>query len=296
MNSIRHNSIRHIWWSCVVAIAGGLALGACVEGAPHDKVGAAAFGQSNGPLTDDSDFAPAGAQEVTAGSGVPDEQPVQQPTAGTGTTPMMTAGTGGTRPVVNTGGSGGKAMQPTGGSGGMTGTGGSGAAGTGAGGTGETTPTTASGGQLTVTFTSVSQGGRYSPRNVGAVWIETGSGTFVKTFERWAGVRATHLSVWAGASGGWGSFFGGGNTEDKADAVSRATLSRHEAHMVTWDMHDLKGQVVPDGKYKIGVEVADDNFATAGSGYVEFEKSPSGTMVMAPDQTPFTGLVIKYQP
>ena len=43
------------------------------------------------------------------------------------------------------------------------------------------------------------------------------------------------------------------------DAISRATLRRHEKHMLTWDMKDLMGQVVPDGKYKVGIEVTEDN-------------------------------------
>ena len=118
----------------------------------------------------------------------------------------------------------------------------------------------------------------------------------MKTIERWAGIRANHLTRWAQASGGWGSFFGGGNTADRMDAISRATLSRHEAHMMTWDMKDLMDQVVPDGKYKVGIEVTEDNRVPGANALIEFDKGPAGSMVMPPDQEPFSGLVIQYQP
>ncbi|HKU43148.1 MAG TPA: DUF2271 domain-containing protein, partial [Polyangiales bacterium] len=151
-------------------------------------------------------------------------------------------------------------------------------------------------GKLSVAFKSVSLGGRYAPRNVGAVWIETSSGMFVKTLERWAGIRGVHLTRWTMASGGWGSLFGGGNTADMMDAVSRATLRNHEMHQVMWDMQDASGKTVPDGKYNVMIEVADDNFAASASGSTAFEKGPAPQTVMAPDKSPYAGLVVTYQP
>jgi len=48
-----------------------------------------------------------------------------------------------------------------------------------------------------VRFTSVGHGGRYQPRNIGAVWIETASGEFVKTiYQRILQLRAeTELAL-----------------------------------------------------------------------------------------------------
>jgi hypothetical protein len=151
-------------------------------------------------------------------------------------------------------------------------------------------------GMLTVDFKTVTSGGTYAPRNVGAVWIETGAGMFVKTLERWAGVRANHLSAWNAASGGWGSLFGGGNAADMMDAVSRATLRSHEMHHVTWNMKDAMGKVVPDGMYNLAIECTEDNFRAGPNGKVAFMKASSPQMVMAPDKAPFSGFVLKYQP
>ena len=153
------------------------------------------------------------------------------------------------------------------------------------------------GGKLSVTFKTVAVGGRYAPRNVGAVWIETASGMFVKTLERWAGIRVVHLTRWTMASGGWGSRFdGGGNAADMMDAVSRATLRSHEMHQLMWDMQDASGKPVPDGKYNLMIEVADDNFSASTASSVAFDKGPSPATVMAPDKAPYSGLSINYQP
>jgi hypothetical protein len=155
---------------------------------------------------------------------------------------------------------------------------------------------TGAAGTLTVDFKSVALGGNYAPRNVGAVWIETSSGMFVKTIERWAGIRAVHLTTWTMVSGGWGGFFGGGNAADMMDAVSRATLRSHEMHHVMWNMKDSKGQVVPDGMYNVVIEVADDNRKPSASGKVAFMKGPAPQMATAPDKAPWSGFSLTYQP
>lgn len=161
-------------------------------------------------------------------------------------------------------------------------------------GTGAVAPS--GGGKLTADFKTVALGGQYAPRNVGAVWIETSSGMFVKTLERWAGIRSVHLTRWTMASGGWGSIFGGGNTADMMDAVSRATLRSHEMHHVMWDMQDASGKPVADGKYNLWIEVADDNFRASTSNSVAFDKGPAPASVMAPDKAPFASLSITFQP
>jgi hypothetical protein len=80
------------------------------------------------------------------------------------------------------------------------------------------------------------------------------------------------------------------------DAISRATLRRHEMHQLTWDLMDLQGAPVPDGKYKIKIELADDNFAASAIATVEFEKGPGPMMVMPQDAPPYTGLTVNYRP
>ncbi|MDH5673116.1 MAG: DUF2271 domain-containing protein [Myxococcales bacterium] len=153
----------------------------------------------------------------------------------------------------------------------------------------------ASGGTLTISFTTVDLRGRYAPRNIGAVWVATGSGSFVKTLERWAGVRANHLSKWNAASGGWSSFFGFGATDDELDAVSRATLTSHQMHSLTWDMVGNDGAVVPDGSYKVMVEMTDNETGSA-VGEVAFDKGPGAVNLSGQTSAAFTGFNLDYQP
>jgi len=145
-------------------------------------------------------------------------------------------------------------------------------------------------GTLHVEFTSVSLGGRYSPKNVGAVWLEDASGSYITTLERWAGIRARYLSDWNAASGGWG-FFG----SPEPDAVSQATLTRHESHAVTWDSRDLDGQVLPDGSYTLHIELTDADRAGA-TASIPFEKNTQGFSETPADQMPYTGLSLRYEP
>jgi hypothetical protein len=41
---------------------------------------------------------------------------------------------------------------------------------------------------LTFDVTTKAPGGRYQPRNVGAIWVEDSSGKLVKSLEVWAGI------------------------------------------------------------------------------------------------------------
>lgn len=84
-----------------------------------------------------------------------------------------------------TAGSGSSSTDPSG-------TAGSGGAGSGAdmtaGTGGSTAPADAAGtaaSALSVTLTTVTQGGKYAPLNVGAIWIETTSGQWIDTLEYW---------------------------------------------------------------------------------------------------------------
>ncbi|MCA9690594.1 MAG: DUF2271 domain-containing protein, partial [Myxococcales bacterium] len=128
-------------------------------------------------------------------------------------------------------------------------------------------------------------GGEYSPRNVGAVWIERADGAFVRTLERWAAVREQHLVHWLAASGG-----------DVVDAVTSATLSAHLTHVVTWDLRDAAGLEVSPGEYRVRVEFTERN-SNAGDGPGEQLALPfvlgEGPVVVAPpDQGSFADLLL----
>ncbi|MES1171600.1 MAG: DUF2271 domain-containing protein, partial [Bacteroidota bacterium] len=119
-------------------------------------------------------------------------------------------------------------------------------------------------------------GGRFAPRNVGAVWIERASGEFVRTLEEWGGMRAKWLTNWQSASSG--------NT---VDAVTGATLDRHVTHAARWDLKDAHGCDVPDGPHVLRVELTD----RSGTGAVEsvaFDKSDAPVSLAPADSGPFT--------
>lgn len=297
--SVRRFSARswNLW-------AGALALSlvSCVDARPEDPLGQTQFVSSNVPSS--ADYTAAAA---TGGGGRPSAPPVgASPVAGTGNVVPPPVGATPPPPAAAAAGSGampraGAAAAPSGsmgaagarpGSAGSTALAGMGGASVAA---GAAAPATGQG-MLTVDFKSVTSNGQYAPRNVGAVWIETSSGMFVKTLEKWGNVRANRLTAWNAASGGWGSFFGGGNTADMMDAVSRATLRSHEMHHDTWSMKDATGKVVPDGMYNIVIEVAEDERRAAPVGRAAFVKGPAPQMVNAPDMPPFSGLVLSYQP
>jgi len=266
----------------------GLLFAGCVQGSDTPDMGQAKLvkgGWSPSPAT--SDYAPS----AVAGSGGPTLGPsaLNDPTEPAGVNSGMSGNSAGAAAPPPTGGSAALA-----GAGGAAATGGTGAGGTapaagGAGGAGGTTGAAGSGvdsaptgtpGTLTVSITSDAVGGRYAPRNVGAIWIESGSGKFVKTIERWAAIRMGDLRAWNAASGGWGfEFFGSSSSPDAVDVVSGATMLGAQSHSPSWAMKDVSGMVVPDGPYKVRLEVADGSNATA---EVMFEKGPMPQTVSAP--------------
>ena len=100
--------------------------------------------------------------------------------------------------------------------------------------------------KLTFKVQTAPFGGRYKPKNIGAIWIETSTGTFVKTVERWARIRARFLTRFAASS-----------KNNLVDAVSSATLANHRVHTVTWNLTDVGRKRVPDGAYRLAIELTD---------------------------------------
>ncbi|MET0386420.1 MAG: DUF2271 domain-containing protein [Polyangiales bacterium] len=292
-----------------VCLGFGLVVASCVSAQPQDPLGSSTFVASAQTQSDYVARLPAGSGAAAASGGPAAGQtgtvgsPVAMPVQpGAMTGPVVAgarasgaiaagaAGIQGSSGAPPAAGTRGVAGMPAAGSG-MT----AGMTGATAGAAGSAMPSTAAG-TLTLDFTTVDLDGQYAPRNIGAVWIETASGTFVKTLERWAGIRANHLTTWAMASGGWGSIFGGGNTADQMDAVSRATLRTHGAHHVTWNMKDVSGTLVADGAYNVMIEVTDDERRPSRVAMIAFAKGQDAQQVTAPDMPPYTSLTLSYQP
>jgi hypothetical protein len=124
------------------------------------------------------------------------------------------------------------------------------------------------------------QGGRYAPRNIGAIWIEDGSGKFVRTLEMWAKLRARYLRRFDKAASG-----------DTTDAITSATLDLHRVHELSWDFRDRSGQIVPDGDYTVLVEVTDRD-ATGDSIAIPFKKASGEALPEIADTKHFLELAL----
>lgn len=108
-------------------------------------------------------------------------------------------------------------------------------------------------GKLTVEFKSATAGGKYSPRNVVAVWVEDENGEFVKTLLAYADRRITHLNNWESTTDKKGVKY------DRTDAITGATKSSHETRSCLWDGTDYNKNVVADGNYSLCMELTDKN-------------------------------------
>jgi hypothetical protein len=142
---------------------------------------------------------------------------------------------------------------------------------------------------LTITFQTAPLGQHWGPANIGAVWIEDASGTYIKTIERWAAVRARALYHWLSHAclTSW----------PEMDAVSTATLPNHNAtHSDIWDGKDFKGKLVPDGMYNLFIEVTETETDFGAITMVPFTKGTSPMMVQPPDMTNFKGVSLAYMP
>lgn len=104
-------------------------------------------------------------------------------------------------------------------------------------------------GSLSVNATTSSYNGQYAPHHVVAIWVQSSSGTFVKTLLAKAAVRKTYLSNWLKASSN-------GNT---TDAITGATLNTHGVLTCIWNGMDINGNIVGDGDYNLCIEFTENN-------------------------------------
>ena len=199
--------------------------------------------------------------------------------AGSGGVRVYAAGSGGSAASAAAGGAVGAAGAGAGASAGS-------AASDGSGGSDAAAGTTATTGIQAVSFdvTTLPQGGKYSPRNIGAIWVQSSSGTFVKSLELWARQRRTHLTKFNGAVG----------TAGPVDVTASATLSSHRAHHVSWNLKDRSGASVAPGKYTLLIEVTD--YDGPGKWYaLEFDTSAGAQVVMPASVTYYNGMSLRIE-
>lgn len=148
-------------------------------------------------------------------------------------------------------------------------------------------------GTLTFTFTTPKHtSGNYQTdgRYVLAVWIETQTGTFIKTKMRyWGGNTNDHLPTWQTKSGG--------NT---TDATTGSTLTTFVAKTVTWDGKNVNGTangtLVADGAYRVAVQITWGHGSATATRYFNFTKGPNADVQTPTADTNFTGISLNWQP
>lgn len=141
-------------------------------------------------------------------------------------------------------------------------------------------------GTAVFTVRTVTHNGNYAPDHVLAIWVTNESGQFVQTLKRRAASREQYLYQWISDS----------NRND-VDGTTGATLGSHQTHVLPWDCTDSAGAVVPDGTYRIHVEMTERNGQgpwTADT--LQFVKGPAPASATFPDQTNFRDLSLTYTP
>ena len=137
---------------------------------------------------------------------------------------------------------------------------------------------------LIVSTVTSSAGGPYAPNHVVAIWVENSAGSFVKTLTVYAQARSYDLTNWESISGG-----------NSVDAVTGATQSSHGTIYGSWNGTDTKGVVVPDGTYRLCLELTDKSSAGNFS-FFTFTKG-AGAETLTPSNVPsFSSISIKWVP
>jgi hypothetical protein len=136
--------------------------------------------------------------------------------------------------------------------------------------------------------TTTSYGGRFRPRNVGAIYIENASGGFVKTLNVWGTIELRNLTDWQQLSGG-----------NAVDAVTGATRANAGPVFGSWDCTDVNRQPVADGPYQACCSFQEDDalpfFGPAPKkACVPFDKGAAFTL-SPPDQGNFTRMTLSMQ-
>jgi hypothetical protein len=138
-------------------------------------------------------------------------------------------------------------------------------------------------GSLTFSVTTTSTG-NYSPKHVVAIWIEKNDGTFVKTKLKRAATRVQWLNQWVSKS-----------AQNVIDATTSATISSHQTETITWNATDVNGTLVPDGDYKVWIQMAWAN--SNGPTYsIPFTKGISPVNLAPANQTNYTNMSLIWTP
>lgn len=143
-------------------------------------------------------------------------------------------------------------------------------------------------GTFTFNINPVSHSGSYGTKHLVAIWVENSSGTFVKTkLKQCSDKNLDHLATWTSKS-----------NSNVVDATTGSTLTSYDPITVVWDGTDVSKTTVPDGDYKIWIELAWDNSKTTGKTVTSFPFTKGATIFSStPANTDlFTDISLNWVP
>jgi hypothetical protein len=159
------------------------------------------------------------------------------------------------------------------------------------------------------TVTTQTYYGHFRPANCMAVWITDANDTYIKTLLIGANIPPdpgfrNSLLTWVPASN-W----------DSTDAITSATYSGHATRNITWDCTNISGNEVPNGNYKLVMEMTETNShlnptwggpvltvpftkgasdATVTPGEISFTDQDTSNWQFGTPQSPFTNMTLTY--
>jgi len=139
---------------------------------------------------------------------------------------------------------------------------------------------------LTVSVTITGSGYKGSGNCVGAIWVEDGTGKFVKTLSVWGCARIGTLHAWPADTSGIAG--------KRVDAVTGCT-QKVGTKKATWNCTDYNRMPVPDGPYKVCFEDSQSNSGGPNQ-CIAFNKGASPFTLMPPNATDFTSVVLTFSP
>ncbi len=143
-------------------------------------------------------------------------------------------------------------------------------------------------GMLTVsTTTSPTLCPGYGTNNVSAIWIENEAGNFIKSMWVSGTKRTKKLLIWYPSS-----------VRNVVDAVTCATETTYGPRTCTWNGTDTFGIKVPDGRYRVRMELTDNNinYVTPNLFSADFVKSGEAVLLSPADVPSFAATTIKWVP
>ena len=144
--------------------------------------------------------------------------------------------------------------------------------------------TTKTSGTLFVSTLTSSVGGNYAPKNIVAIWVESNSGTYVKTLLAYANTYKRYLTNWASSS-----------SYNTTDALTGATVNSHTTRVCSWNGTDKNGNVVGDGSYKVCMELTDKD-GTGNYHEFTFAKGTNSATLSPSNVSSFSNISIKWTP